>query len=1527
MSWLDGYRYRRKVTIDNTKIDGTLTDFPVALLINSSAGLGADDLTAIFGSGRVVKDAWRKRIAVTTSDGATECPVEIELWDTDNQKAVLHTKVPSISSSADTEIYLYYGATADNASVGDIGDAAAQNVWDANFVGVWHMAQDPSGGAGCMLDSTSNGNDGTPSGVTASGDLVDGLKGGKALDFDEVDDYVDCGSDSTLDDISLLTAEALFNADDFGEYGTGRLMSKALVNTGWSLILHDSYGGIDFIKTSSGGQGLWYGGTVIADGTTWHYAVATHDDTSINNDPELYLDGNSVTVTESTAPSGSWHSEAAENLRIGARNNSGTIDREFDGKVGEIRVSDINRSAAWVKATYNTLFDTLLTWSAEEEHAWLSGYKFRRKFTIDNTKIDGDLTDFPVTLQLNATAGTGTDDLTKIFTDTALDANRKKIAVTTADGETECYVEIERWSTADVEAVLHVKVPTILSGADTHIYLYWCGSADNDTYVGDTGDAVAQNVWDSDFKAVWHMSEDPTGGAGCILDSTSNGNDGTPSGTMTAGDSVDGQTGKALDFDGSDDLINCGSDASLDDMGTFTLEALAYPDTFGGGSAARILSKMNSSHSDGWDFYIHDNNDNLNFVQRMSGDSGIWTSPSSSVSTGSWQHLAATYDDSSVSNDAILYIDGASVSVTETQAPTGSVAADTANDLIIADLHPSDTDLRNFDGPICEVRVSGSIRSAAWIKATYHSLFDTLGSWGSEERYRWLTGGYSYRRKFTIDNTKIDAALPDFPVALHLTSSAGLGSTDLRRIFSENSDANRKKIAVTTDDGLTQCFVEIEDWDETNMQAALHVKVPSISSSADTELYLYFGGSADNTDWVGDTTDTPAQDVWDSYYVGVWHLAQDPSGGAGAVKDSTTNEQHMTSVGTMTSGDLVDFANGLKGIDFDGSDDGLYVDAAPLSGFPFTMESLLKNSLGNTSGLAGIVDASTPNEFAAVYAATNLATANAYRTANLQGSTSFGDGDVVHSALSLADDSNMVLYANGASEDTTPSSTPSWVSGYDRICIGSLYYSTPGYFIGIVGEFRMSSVARSAAWIKATYNTLNDTLVTWSEEEAFSGLGQYTYRRQILTDPSKVDADLADFPVALLIDATAGLGTEDLSGIFTANPDADRKKIAVTIANGLTQAYVEIELWDTANVAAVLHTKIAAVDDTWPTPIYLYYGGQADNTTYVGDTGDAVAQNVWDSDFVAVYHLSQDPSGGSGSILDSTSNENHATPNTIAAEALGDSLVGKGIHFDGSSDTITLPALFSEDFTQVTFEAAFASDVADTTAQRLVGYNEEGGHFRLQINNGTANLVEAIVYNGADKNDNDTIADVTADHFYAMTAEDNDVVQLFIDGAPTSSGVSIGGTFDQVSTPGRYLASSRGGASQYSDGVMAEARFSESIRSAAWIKATYNTLFDTLLTWGDQALAGTGEAEVNVDLGVIAVAFSAAALSIAIEVPFFANAIGINFTPASITIQEGTVMTSRHLQVTGRGLTPFAEGESLAPDVGGEGKPVNIGGE
>lgn len=189
---------------------------------------------------------------------------------------------------------------------------------------------------------------------------------------------------------------------------------------------------------------------------------------------------------------------------------------------------------------------TLSGWDADQ----------RCEVTINGSIIESELTDFPLHLSLNSASGVNSTDMTPIFDE--LGSESLKIAVTTSDGETECYVEVVKWDSDNETANLIVKVPTVASGDNTTLYLYYdADHADNTAHVGIPDSAVAQNVWDSGFSSVHHLTEVSDGTSEEFKDSTSNGIDGQGGG----GDSdnittrIDGPFGYGQYGDGVSDYV------------------------------------------------------------------------------------------------------------------------------------------------------------------------------------------------------------------------------------------------------------------------------------------------------------------------------------------------------------------------------------------------------------------------------------------------------------------------------------------------------------------------------------------------------------------------------------------------------------------------------------------------------------------------------------------------------------------------------------------------------------------------------------------------------------------------------------------------------------------------------------------------------------------------------------------------------------------------------------------------------------
>ena len=137
-------------------------------------------------------------------------------------------------------------------------------------------------------------------------------------------------------------------------------------------------------------------------------------------------------------------------------------------------------------------------------------------------------------------------------------------------------------------------------------------------------------------------------------DISGNGNDGTyQNGMGTIADTSNGGT-RAYDFDGSNDYIDCGSAISNT---TFSMSAWFNADTTSGSLAGSYRYQLGQRS-----FYIRLNSAIPQFLIASTGGSSggnVQITSSSSVSNGTWYHIAATWD--SVTGDMKLFLDGSLV--------------------------------------------------------------------------------------------------------------------------------------------------------------------------------------------------------------------------------------------------------------------------------------------------------------------------------------------------------------------------------------------------------------------------------------------------------------------------------------------------------------------------------------------------------------------------------------------------------------------------------------------------------------------------------------------------------------------------------------------------------------------------------------------------------------------------------------------------------------------------------------------------
>lgn len=162
---------------------------------------------------------------------------------------------------------------------------------------------------------------------------------------------------------------------------------------------------------------------------------------------------------------------------------------------------------------------------------WDNNWLFRKQITIDHINIEDNLENFPVLVRL-----------TMLNPKNQSQPDGDDFVFTTSDGM-KLNHEIERYSKSSGELIAWVNITSLSSVDDTVIYLYY---GNNDC----SNQANVHGTWDSDFWGVWHLKEGS--GSARKYDSTSNGRD--FNGHSGDPESVDGKIGKCQEFDGDDHI-------------------------------------------------------------------------------------------------------------------------------------------------------------------------------------------------------------------------------------------------------------------------------------------------------------------------------------------------------------------------------------------------------------------------------------------------------------------------------------------------------------------------------------------------------------------------------------------------------------------------------------------------------------------------------------------------------------------------------------------------------------------------------------------------------------------------------------------------------------------------------------------------------------------------------------------------------------------------------------------------------------
>ena len=284
----------------------------------------------------------------------------------------------------------------------------------------------------------------------------------------------------------------------------------------------------------------------------------------------------------------------------------------------------------------------------------------------------------------------------------------------------------------------------------------------------------------------------------------------------------------------------------------------------------------------------------------------------------------------------------------------------------------------------------------------------------------------------------------------------------------------------TDADGLNRLACDIELWD-TDGTSLVWVKMPEISGT-DTKFYMFWGS--------GVSAQRPAStEVW-SEYVGVWHMnSYDPETG---VRDETGHGWNVTniynsttgySVTTLTNspfcGNALNLTRGLEGANYD--DYMLH----PTNGLPDSLtiscwfkkpdgvgsyNSIMRKfaNYGSASLRCGYVEQiyDTRVNYMKLYYGNSKASGSAALNADSCPSFVANWNYLVY----VAANNTIAAYVNGASKSSNSTTSP-----VDSIGKASAAFKFGGEAMPLqVDEARITRIPRSAKWVKAEYDSMNN---------------------------------------------------------------------------------------------------------------------------------------------------------------------------------------------------------------------------------------------------------------------------------------------------------------------------------------------------------------------------------------------------------------------------------------------------------------------
>ena len=585
---------------------------------------------------------------------------------------------------------------------------------------------------------------------------------------------------------------------------------------------------------------------------------------------------------------------------------------------------------------------------------------------------------------------------------------------------------------------------------------------------------TSTDVWTNGYVGVWHMNA--AEGTFTQNDSTLNGNNLATSSSHRSGMlcGVEGAVGTAAEM-GRNGVKTGGfsvldSANVLDGFTNMTLEVWTYQSSYA--AEARYLFNKQDPQVNKSAYYFQQKQNTEGriaaYIYKVQDGteaaSGVWqgnTYPGAQLNE--WTHQVFRW--SGETGRTSGFLNGIIVNEQGAHGSRTGVGIQVGGRFYVGNYFPNQEKV--FPGKFDEVRVSNVARSDDWVVATHDTIANT--SFASFE----LQNDWSqYAHKFTIAFTNYTGSttLENFPVLVKI-SEAGIPGFH----YADCVKARGADLRFTDGNSSTPLPCEVEVWNPEG-ESLIWVKVPELK--AGTRITAYYGWDF--------APAVVATDVWDANYLAVWHM--DAESGETTQLDATVNNRTLS-----LYSEIVDtVAPGVQGVlgkaaAFDQQDSHLgayeYLGSGgKLSGMKtLTIEVWAKQEASASNNRHIIMRKDTnvsydilqyPTTTAAVY----------YPVVDGAATYLWGEsiatpiGEWNHfAALYDGDAGSVSVFMNGTGKTVAKTDA---LNNSLRSVNGSLYIGnyddrwSPYAFPGSIDEVRLSKVARSDDWVKATHDTI-----------------------------------------------------------------------------------------------------------------------------------------------------------------------------------------------------------------------------------------------------------------------------------------------------------------------------------------------------------------------------------------------------------------------------------------------------------------------